>query len=96
MEQRKQVCSEAIAKAFDSCIDKMFEALKKKGSGAFVSSHEILGVLTEEYDEVKLAVHENDIGWLKAELMDVVVAAIFSLASIETIQLTKSEKISIS
>ena len=56
---------------------------KKKGLGAFVSSHEILGVLTEEFDELKDAVRDNDTAQLKMELLDIMIGAFWGICSIE-------------
>jgi len=58
--------------------------LDEKGNGAFVSNHEILGCITEEYWELIEAVHNpklylkitNDAS-IKNELLDIAVAAIF-------------------
>lgn len=54
----------------------------KHGNGAFVSPHEILGVVDEEYDEFKEAVHDNVLGEAYAELVDIAVACVFACASI--------------
>jgi hypothetical protein len=49
-----------------------------KGRGAFISSHEALGVITEEYLELVMAVRENNTKHIREELMDLAVAAIFA------------------
>jgi len=57
-------------------------ALEKHGTGAFVSTHEILGVLDEEFEEFKRAIHKNDIDACMDELAQVAQVAIFGIASI--------------
>ncbi len=60
--------------------------LDQKGFGAFASSHEILGVLDEEFDEFREAVHdasEGANGRRVDELYDIAVACIIGAASIK-------------
>ncbi len=65
-------------------IDHFNKVVDKKGKGSFASSHEILGVLQEEYHEALTAVKENDIENLKHELFDVAVTALFGVACINS------------
>ena len=58
--------------------------LSQKGRGIYVSSHECLGVITEEYKELIDAVQSNDTEQFDKELIDVAVACIFSLVSLDT------------
>ncbi len=60
------------------CLEKRIE---QKGSGSFVSSHEILGVVAEEYDELKDAVRSNNKEEVQKELMDVIIGALWGLVS---------------
>jgi NTP pyrophosphatase (non-canonical NTP hydrolase) len=55
--------------------------LKKHGNGKFISAHETLGVLTEEYDETINAVRNNSEGQIIQELFDVAQTAVFGVAS---------------
>lgn len=60
--------------------------IAQKGPLSFTSNHEILGVVTEEFEELKHAIHEKkrDDKYNEAvreELLDVAVACIFGLAS---------------
>lgn len=58
--------------------------LRSKGRGAFVSSHEIYGILAEELNvELLDAIHANDPQQIQKELIDVAVGALFALASYE-------------
>lgn len=64
--------------------DKWNVKLVEKGKGIFVSSHEILGCLTEEVREFEEAVRKNDLKDLHNELSDILVIALHGLASIES------------
>lgn len=79
---RPDIPQETIMKALDQVMDKLGSRLIQKGSGTFKSSHEILGVVTEEYDELIQAVRSNDNKKLEHELIDIAVACVFGLASI--------------
>lgn len=57
--------------------------LREKGCGAWVSSHEILGVLTEEYQEVTDAVHSGTVLEIRHELIDIAVACVFGISCID-------------
>jgi len=67
--------------AFDM-IKKMMEVrLLQKGKGIYMSSHEIKGVICEEWDEYKEAVKTNNTGDQYDELVDIGVAVVFGIAS---------------
>ena len=55
-----------------------------KGSGIFVSSHEILGCLVEETREFEDAIQKNDLKKLRDELADILIIALHGLASIDS------------
>lgn len=57
--------------------------LQVKGHGAYVSSHETMGIITEEYDEAKDAVRANDHQHLRAELIDIAVGCLIGIISID-------------
>ena len=61
----------------------MDEKLCQKGRGSFISTHEILGVVTEEYFELVEAIKTNDTREIRLELLDVIVSSLFGLACIE-------------
>jgi len=73
--------------ATDSAIrairDKLETRLEDKGCHGFISIHEILGIMDEEYDEMKDTIHLNDHDGLRKELIDIAVAAIWSIVSID-------------
>jgi len=53
--------------------------LQQKGRGVFVSSHEILGILTEEFQELKEAVRSNVYDKIQVELLDIAVGCILGI-----------------
>ena len=58
--------------------------LEQKGKGAWISRHEILGIITEECDvELKEAVHSESNQQIMAELCDIAVGCVFAMACIE-------------
>lgn len=63
----------------------LLKAIAKHGLGGCSSSHEIMGILQEEFDEFKLEVHKNRAKNRKiAELVDIAVGAVFGIASLQT------------
>lgn len=65
-----------VCKAFN-------KKLREKGKQKLVSTHEILGVVSEEYHELVGAVTTNKIELVKEELVDIAVACILGIASIQ-------------
>lgn len=65
--------------------------ISNKGPGIFASIHEIESVVREEADEVKDALHEkpgNRQKQMRKELLDVIVASLHGIASIDSGQMT--------
>lgn len=58
--------------------------LEQKGCGIYISSHEILGIIGEEWEELIRAVHNNDVKNTKEELMDILIGCIWALVSIKS------------
>lgn len=56
--------------------------IKQKGRGAFISLHEIRGMMDEEFEELKDALHEKNTDKIVHELKDVIAGGIFALACI--------------
>jgi len=79
---RIEVTTEALQYALDEAKSELSRRLSQKGHGGFASTHEMFGVLMEEIDELSEALHDNDQEQFVAELKDIAVAALFSLASI--------------
>lgn len=55
--------------------------LHKHGPGIYASSHETLGIVTEEYLELIEAAKANNHADFRAELFDLAVAALFGVVS---------------
>ena len=82
-EHRPQITRIQVRCAVDQTVTKLFDRLdNEKGWGSWLSRHEILGFLTEEYDEVKDAVHTKTLAELKSELIDIADGCIFAIACI--------------
>ncbi len=79
---RKQLTNEQIGKAVEKTVTKLNCRLKQKGYGTFVGTHEILGVITEEYYELIDAVHRKKQSDIEEELIDLAVGCIFATACI--------------
>ena len=75
---RKQINNVAIGIGLKHLSDHLQSILIKKGRGSFSSSHELLGVLLEEFEEFKTNVMNNSSDDDKCnELLDVAATAIF-------------------
>lgn len=71
--------------ALEAVAHKLEYRLNQKGRGSFASSHEILGILIEEMTEFTEEVHKNSSSdELVKELLDIAVAAVWGIASIES------------
>ncbi len=79
---RPPVSQESLLKAMETVAERMGLKLEKHGNGAYVSHHEMLGIITEEYLELSTAIHDNDVIEVGNELHDIAVSAIFSIASL--------------
>ena len=79
---RPQITADDLNAAILNIQRKLRDRVNEKGAGAFVSRHEILGVLTEEYDELIDAVHRGNIEDIEEELADLAVGALFGWACI--------------
>lgn len=66
---------------FKSTLEK---EIARKGDAAFISRHEILKAITEEFNGLVEAVKSNDIERLKEELLDVMISSFWGLCSIES------------
>lgn len=80
---RTQITQEQIDKVVEAFKLNLQERLRQKGFGTLASSHEISGVITEEYHEMLEAVEKNNTESLRWELMDIAVGAIFGVACID-------------
>ena len=83
MPNRPQIPMEQVYAVLQRLRDELRNRLAQKGYGSFSSSHEIQGVLQEEFDELKEAIHKNNSPGIEAELYDIAVGVIFAVACID-------------
>lgn len=74
-----QQCVESL----DSLRPLLQRRLHNHGYGVAASIHEILGIVVEEVDELVDEVRANDLEGVHRELMDIAIAAIFGMVSID-------------
>lgn len=84
--KRPKVAPHYVDHIFAQLNFRLGEALKKRGDGAFVSAHEILGSLMEETKELVEAIHTNRLEGTKNELFDIAITAIFGIASLNALE----------
>ena len=72
----------AIAAAVADTENWIRQRLAEKGTGAIVSAHEALGIVTEEYLELAEAVRRGDTAHIIHESLDLAVAALVIVASL--------------
>ncbi len=80
LKHRPMVDHIYIRNAWTKAEQMMTKRRAEKGDHVFVSSHEALGVISEEYHELVEAVHKSDHNEMESELIDLMVAAAFALA----------------
>lgn len=80
--KRDSINATYIEQAVEETNAALCKQLIQKGDGAFISTHEALGIIAEEYDELKDAVRSNNIEDVKKELLDIIVAAQFTVVCI--------------
>ncbi len=82
-DYRPEITLKDVSDSSNEIFDKLISRLEEKGWGAWLSRHEILGFLTEEYTEAVDAVHAGTLGDIKGELKDIAVGCIFAIACID-------------
>jgi len=80
---RKQVSDVDIDDALKDLAGHLSFRLNQKGKGSLASSHEILGLATEEHFELIEAVKSDNPRRVKEELLDLAVACVFGYACID-------------
>ena len=84
VKMRKQITMRQAKYASLMTESKLIDRLQNdKGYGALVSRHEILGVVTEEYNELTEAVKSKTLKEVRDELIDIAVGCIFGVACID-------------
>ncbi len=82
---RKQIDDGQIEKANKELNEHLYKVLSRKGRGTFSSSHEALGILEDERSELVKAIQEKqDNTFIKHELLDLAVTALFAVACINS------------
>lgn len=81
VDRRPVATPESISTTIAELISTLYYRVSQKGANTFVSSHEILGIVSEEFDELKDSVRKNDLDEFEEELFDVAVACIWGLVS---------------
>ena len=79
--ERSEISDKVLLNTIEALTVKIGQRIEQHGRGAYVSHHEMLGIVTEEYKELIDAVQSNDPVDVGNELMDVAVSAIYSIAS---------------
>ena len=80
---RLQVTQAELEAAILQVVSGLSKRLAKHGRGAYVSDHEALGVIAEEYHELVDAARSNEDGRVRfdEECMAVAIACLFATAS---------------
>jgi len=76
--ERPEITADDVNAAIGRLQRVIAKALNKKGTGGFISRHEILGALAEEFREVEDAVRARDSENLAEELFDVAVVCVLA------------------
>lgn len=83
---RIPVSVETIEETLELARQCLQKRIKQKGSGAFASIHETLGIITEEYEELIDATRSNNENHQISELHDIAIGALWGLVSIRELQ----------
>lgn len=81
---RKLITGNVIEQIFTEEKAYLIGRLKQKGYHVLVSSHEMLGIITEEYHELVNTIMKNNLSEINKELSDLVVACLLARISIRT------------
>lgn len=80
-KNRILVIKEDVNEASSLIISKLSKRLLEKGSFGYISNHETLGIVAEEYHELVDAVRSNSDDEVMSELIDIAVGCLFGVAS---------------
>lgn len=81
---RFEITDEGLNDAFRAAQGHMCDVLNRKGRGSYASTHEVLGVLTDERSELVQAIQQKrGLAAIRHELLDEIVAALFAVACID-------------
>lgn len=79
--ERPELTNELLLKAIEETTVAVGRMVDKHGLGAYISNHEALGIITEEYQELVDAVRSNDPVDIANEILDIAAACVKSIAS---------------
>jgi len=83
MDNRINITDEDISKIMSILLYGLNKRIKKHGTKSFISKHEILGVLAEEWTEINLEIkNDANLDNYKEELIDIAVVCVWGLASL--------------
>jgi len=77
-----------LLRLLEERIDRAFQRY-----GNFASTHEALGVALEEWNELQLAIHDNDLTQTQHECIDLAAVLIRLALSLEHSQLTRQRSV---
>ena len=81
--KRRTLAAENWETTIEQVVEKLAERIEIHGQDAMVSTHEVLGIVIEEVRELEDAARGNDTAEFRAELWDVLIAALVGLTSID-------------
>ena len=82
VSDREEIELRVIDIELSKLSSRLFERLAQKGYGTLASRHEILGMITEEHQELVEAVRAGGFGEVYSELQDIAVGCVFAMACI--------------
>ena len=83
--RRPDVPASEVERAISRMTERLVDRVEKHGPGAYAGPHETLGILDEEFDELRDAVRSNVDEDVAKELLDIAVGCIFGIASLRTV-----------
>jgi hypothetical protein len=83
-KDRPQASIKDINNSMQDVGDMLMKRLSQRGWGIFVSQHECLGIIQEEFNEYSVAVQANNKALQREELIDIAVGCIFAITSIDS------------
>jgi len=79
---RNKITNKEIKQVVKLFEKSLWEEIKKKGNGAYISPHEVRGVMEEEFAEHMDELRANNLTKQVDELIDIAIAAMWGVASI--------------
>jgi hypothetical protein len=82
VKERVKVPAGLMSEAVNEVFSKLKDRMQQHGDGSYIGAHEALGIIAEEWDELKDAVRSNDEGDVIKEMVDIAVGCVFGIASL--------------